>query len=68
MLHWFQLHQVAASHLDTVLEKLKDILDNIGQSIVQRLSCYSFLNSFCFILLYFALFVSIEILISEHYE
>ncbi|XP_047333371.1 protein SHOOT GRAVITROPISM 6 isoform X2 [Impatiens glandulifera] len=28
---------VAASHLDTVLEKLKDILDNVGQSIFQRL-------------------------------
>ncbi|KAI6675717.1 hypothetical protein NL676_003623 [Syzygium grande] len=27
---------VAASHLDTVLEKLKDILDNVGQSLVQR--------------------------------
>lgn len=28
--------QVAASHLDTVLEKLKDILNNVGQSIFQR--------------------------------
>ncbi|WJZ93744.1 hypothetical protein VitviT2T_012661 [Vitis vinifera] len=28
---------VAASHLDTVLEKLKDILDNVGQSIFQRI-------------------------------
>lgn len=28
--------QVAASHLDTVLDKLKDILDNVGQSIFQR--------------------------------
>ncbi|KDP29202.1 hypothetical protein JCGZ_16591 [Jatropha curcas] len=28
---------VAASHLDTVLEKLKDILANVGQSIFQRL-------------------------------
>ncbi|CAI0469322.1 unnamed protein product [Linum tenue] len=28
---------VAASHLDTVLEKLKDILVNVGQSIFQRL-------------------------------
>lgn len=28
--------QVAASHLDTVLEKLKDILDNVGQSFFQR--------------------------------
>ncbi|KAJ6331302.1 hypothetical protein OIU76_009809 [Salix suchowensis] len=28
---------VAASHLDTVLEKLKDILDNVGLSIFQRL-------------------------------
>lgn len=27
---------VAASHLDTVLEKLKDILDNVCQSFVQR--------------------------------
>ncbi|KAE9445822.1 hypothetical protein C3L33_22281, partial [Rhododendron williamsianum] len=27
---------VAASHLDTVLEKLKDILNNVGQSILQR--------------------------------
>ncbi|KAL3532002.1 hypothetical protein ACH5RR_005523 [Cinchona calisaya] len=27
---------VAASHLDTVLEKLKDILDNVGQSFFQR--------------------------------
>ncbi|XP_025888815.1 protein SHOOT GRAVITROPISM 6 isoform X2 [Solanum lycopersicum] len=27
---------VAASHLDTVLDKLKDILDNVGQSIFQR--------------------------------
>ncbi|KAG8374197.1 hypothetical protein BUALT_Bualt11G0106000 [Buddleja alternifolia] len=28
---------VAASHLDTVLEKLKDILDNVGHSIFQRI-------------------------------
>ncbi|XP_061352593.1 protein SHOOT GRAVITROPISM 6 isoform X2 [Gastrolobium bilobum] len=28
---------VAASHLDTVLEKLKDILDNVGQSIFHRI-------------------------------
>ncbi|VFQ97621.1 unnamed protein product [Cuscuta campestris] len=28
---------VAASHLDTVLDKLKDILDNIGQTILQRI-------------------------------
>ncbi|XP_039059136.1 protein SHOOT GRAVITROPISM 6-like isoform X1 [Hibiscus syriacus] len=27
---------VAASHLDTVLDKLKEILDNVGQSIFQR--------------------------------
>ncbi|XP_022767238.1 protein SHOOT GRAVITROPISM 6-like isoform X8 [Durio zibethinus] len=27
---------VAASHLDTVLDKLKDILDNVGQSVFQR--------------------------------
>nr|POE91853.1 protein shoot gravitropism 6 [Quercus suber] len=27
---------VAASHLDTVLDKLKDILDNVGQSMFQR--------------------------------
>lgn len=27
---------VAASHLDMVLEKLKEILDNVGQSILQR--------------------------------
>ncbi|CAI9274388.1 unnamed protein product [Lactuca saligna] len=27
---------VAASHLDTVLDKLKDILDNIGKSVLQR--------------------------------
>ncbi|KAL4592110.1 hypothetical protein LXL04_005094 [Taraxacum kok-saghyz] len=27
---------VAASHLDTVLDKLKDILDNIGESVLQR--------------------------------
>ncbi|XP_031119472.1 protein SHOOT GRAVITROPISM 6 isoform X1 [Ipomoea triloba] len=27
---------VAASHLDTVLDKLKGILDNVGQSILQR--------------------------------
>jgi hypothetical protein len=33
---------VAASHLDTVLEKLKGILDNVGQSIFQRfLSLFS---------------------------
>ncbi|KAG5556798.1 hypothetical protein RHGRI_007155 [Rhododendron griersonianum] len=33
---------VAASHLDTVLEKLKDILNNVGQSIFQRfLSVFS---------------------------
>ncbi|XP_024022984.1 protein SHOOT GRAVITROPISM 6 [Morus notabilis] len=33
---------VAASHLDTVLDKLKDILDNVGQSIFQRfLSLFS---------------------------
>jgi hypothetical protein len=32
-----KLHlQVAASHLDTVLEKLKNILDNAGQSALQR--------------------------------
>lgn len=29
-------YQVAASHLDTVLDKLKAILDNVGQSIFQR--------------------------------
>jgi predicted dinucleotide-utilizing enzyme len=28
--------QVAASHLDTVLEKLKTILDSAGQSAIQR--------------------------------
>jgi hypothetical protein len=28
--------QVAASHLDTVLEKLKNILDSSGQSAIQR--------------------------------
>ncbi|CAA0829709.1 Protein SHOOT GRAVITROPISM 6 [Striga hermonthica] len=28
---------VAASHLDTVLEKLKDILDNVGDGIFQRI-------------------------------
>nr|XP_033512728.1 protein SHOOT GRAVITROPISM 6 isoform X2 [Nicotiana tomentosiformis] len=28
---------VAASHLDTVLDKLKDILDNVGKSIFQRI-------------------------------
>ncbi|KAK3148379.1 hypothetical protein QOZ80_3BG0294260 [Eleusine coracana subsp. coracana] len=34
---------VAASHLDTVLEKLKSILDNAGQSALQRfLSFFSF--------------------------
>lgn len=27
---------VAASHLDTVLDKLKEVLDNIGESILQR--------------------------------
>ncbi|KAE9465484.1 hypothetical protein C3L33_02600, partial [Rhododendron williamsianum] len=33
---------VAASHLDTVLEKLKDILNNVGQSFFQRfLSVFS---------------------------
>ncbi|MBA0767854.1 hypothetical protein Gotri_016707, partial [Gossypium trilobum] len=33
---------VAASHLDTVLDKLKNILDNVGQSIFQRfLSLFS---------------------------
>lgn len=31
---------VAASHLDTVLEKLKDILDNVGQSFFQRLLAF----------------------------
>lgn len=32
-----KLHlQVAASHLDTVLEKLKNILDNAGQSALSR--------------------------------
>ncbi|XP_073221884.1 protein SHOOT GRAVITROPISM 6-like isoform X3 [Cicer arietinum] len=28
---------VAASHLDTVLEKLKDIIDNVGRTIIQRI-------------------------------
>ncbi|KAK7850954.1 protein shoot gravitropism 6 [Quercus suber] len=33
---------IAASHLDTVLDKLKDILDNVGQGIFQRfLSIFS---------------------------
>lgn len=32
----FDHFQVAASHLDTVLDKLKDILDNVEQSIFQR--------------------------------
>ncbi|XP_074269139.1 protein SHOOT GRAVITROPISM 6 isoform X2 [Silene latifolia] len=31
---------VAASHLDMILEKLKEILDNVGQSIFQRLISY----------------------------
>ncbi|KAH9621654.1 hypothetical protein KSS87_017788 [Heliosperma pusillum] len=31
---------VAASHLDIILEKLKEILDNVGQSIFQRLLSY----------------------------
>lgn len=31
---------VAASHLDTVLDKLKDILDNIGESVLQRFLSY----------------------------
>ncbi|KAK9124088.1 hypothetical protein Sjap_013690 [Stephania japonica] len=31
---------VAASHLDTVLEKLKDILDNIGHNIFQRILAF----------------------------
>ena len=35
-----KLHlQVAASHLDTVLEKLKNILENAGQSALQRYLC-----------------------------
>lgn len=38
---------MAASHLDTVLEKLKDILDNVGQNIIQRFACFqSLLLSF----------------------
>ncbi|KAK4272815.1 hypothetical protein QN277_021318 [Acacia crassicarpa] len=36
---------VSASHLDTVLEKLKDILDNVGQSIFQRILSF-FSDSF----------------------
>ncbi|XP_065630715.1 protein SHOOT GRAVITROPISM 6-like isoform X4 [Quercus suber] len=36
------LQVIAASHLDTVLDKLKDILDNVGQGIFQRfLSIFS---------------------------
>ncbi|XP_050226540.1 protein SHOOT GRAVITROPISM 6 [Mercurialis annua] len=31
---------VAASHLDTVLEKLREVLANVGQSILQRLLSY----------------------------
>jgi hypothetical protein len=33
---------VAASHLDTVLEKLKNILDNAGLSALQRYLYYPF--------------------------
>lgn len=32
----YWLVQVASSHLDTVLEKLKDILDNVGHSFFLR--------------------------------
>lgn len=35
-IYYNNVWQVAASHLDTVLEKLKDILDNVGQSFFQR--------------------------------
>lgn len=28
--------KVAASHLDTVLDKLKDILDNVGDNLFKR--------------------------------
>lgn len=42
--------QVAASHLDTVLDKLKHILDNVGHSIFQRyiqgLQASFFISSF----------------------
>ncbi|KAK9985618.1 hypothetical protein SO802_030569 [Lithocarpus litseifolius] len=38
----FLFLQIAASHLDTVLDKLKDTLDNVGQGIFQRfLSIFS---------------------------
>lgn len=36
--------QVAASHLDTVLEKLKDILDSAGKSLLQRCIAESYCN------------------------
>jgi hypothetical protein len=36
---------VAASHLDTVLEKLKIIVDNVGQSIFQRFILLDLLKS-----------------------
>lgn len=35
-LNYYFCVKVAASHLDTVLEKLKDIIDNVGQTIIQR--------------------------------
>nr|POE92592.1 protein shoot gravitropism 6 [Quercus suber] len=39
---WYLNSLIAASHLDTVLDKLKDILDNVGQGIFQRfLSIFS---------------------------
>ncbi|KAF6167742.1 hypothetical protein GIB67_017237 [Kingdonia uniflora] len=37
---------VAASHLDAVLEKLKDILDRVGQNLFQRLDNMNFVLAF----------------------
>nr|POE98644.1 protein shoot gravitropism 6 [Quercus suber] len=34
---WYLNSLIAASPLDTVLDMLKDILDNVGQDIFQRL-------------------------------
>lgn len=36
--------KVAASHLDTVLDKLKDILDNVGDNFFKRLDPVAYDN------------------------
>lgn len=56
--------QVAASHLDTVLEKLKGILDNVGKSIFRRFLLL-FECHICIYLLVFLAWFSVHVPLSS---